>query len=81
MHQPSHRPERSYTRKHLFLFGDNFVLDITILHISVIGFLLLGYQYGKPSRGLRLICYWVASMAIPVGKWVGFVRFIFFPCR
>ena len=28
--------------------------------------------------------YWVASMAIPVGKWVGFVRcysFFFFPCR
>ena len=32
--------------------------------------------------------YWVASMAIPVGKWVGFVSFIlfiffsfFFPCR
>ena len=22
--------------------------------------------------------YWVASMAIPVGKWVGFVCFIFF---
>ena len=41
MHQPSHRAERSYTRKHLILFGDNFVLDVTMLHISVIGFLFL----------------------------------------
>ena len=41
MHQPSHSAERSYTRKHLFLFGDNFVLDITILHISVIDILFL----------------------------------------
>ena len=24
------------------------------------------------------LCYWVARMAIPVGKWVGFVRFIIF---
>ena len=34
---------------------------------------------------MHLACYyWVASMAIPVGKWVGFVRcysFFFFPCR
>ena len=36
--QPSHRAVRSYRRKPLFLFGDKFVLDITILHISVIGF-------------------------------------------
>ena len=42
---------------------------------------LLGCQYGNPSQkvgGICLFCfYWVASMAIPIGKWVGFVRFIF----
>ena len=37
--QPSYCAVRSYTRKPLFLLGDKFVLDIMILHISVIGFL------------------------------------------
>ena len=36
--QLSHRAVRSYTRKALFLFGFKFVLYITTLHKSMIGF-------------------------------------------
>ena len=37
------------------------------------------YQYASlHTAGTRVpwAFYWVASIAIPVGKWVGFVRFI-----
>ena len=46
------------------------VPTIVTAHLKILRFPIGGsYQYSN--------IYWVASMAITVGKWVGFVRFLF----
>ena len=58
----------------------NNVVSAGVSHVSLSDHSLV-YAFRKISINSPKGRYWVASMAIPVGKWVGFVRLIFFIFR
>ena len=55
--------------------AENVLVDATYYICKT---LVTGLPVWQSQSENGLVFYWVASMAIPVGKWVGFVRFIFF---